>query len=103
LSSNNLIDSSWWNADILGQTILADPQRDEKFFQKDFAWVDWSWLPSWHGFTSMIVNNLDLIGVAGVPAKTNSPLIIDPNTVLAPAISVELLKAIAGRNPQVIE
>ncbi len=51
----------------------------------------------------MIVNNLHLVGVAGIPAKTNSPLIVDPNTVLTLAISAELLKAIAGWDPQVIE
>jgi len=47
----------------------------------------------------MIVNNLDLVGFASVPAKTNSPLIVDTNAVLTFAISVEFLKTIAGRNP----
>ena len=51
----------------------------------------------------MIVNNLDLVGVAGLPAKTNTPLIVDPNTVLALSISAELLKTITRRNAQVVQ
>jgi hypothetical protein len=103
LASNNLIDASWWNADILGQTILADPQGREILFQKNLAWMDWGWLTSWHECASMIVNNLDLVGVAGLPAKTNTPLIVDPNTVLALSISAEFFQTISRRDTQVVE
>jgi len=103
LSSNDLIDSSWRNADVLRQAVLADPERSEKLFQKNLTGVDWGWFSSWHVCASMIVNNLDLVGVAGRPAKTNSPLIVNPNTVLAIAISAKFLQTIAGGNAQVVE
>lgn len=51
----------------------------------------------------MVINNLDLVSVAGLPAKTHTRLIVDPNTVLAFSISAESLKSIAGWNTQVIE
>jgi hypothetical protein len=39
--SDNLIDSSRWNADVLCQAAWADPQGNEKFLPKNFAGVDW--------------------------------------------------------------
>jgi hypothetical protein len=51
----------------------------------------------------MVIQNFNFVGIAGVPAKTNSPLIVDPDAVLALPITVELLEAIARRNPQIIE
>src|SRR3982751_6798751 len=51
----------------------------------------------------MVVNDLDLIGVSILPAKADAPLIVHPNTVLASAISFELLEAIARRHPKVFE
>jgi hypothetical protein len=82
---------------------LADPQGSEKLFPKNLAGVDWGWFSSWHHCASMVINNLDFIGVTGLPAKTDTPLIIDPNTVLAFSFSAKLLQSIAGRNAQVIE
>lgn len=51
----------------------------------------------------MIVNNLDLEGIAVPPSKTDSPLVIDANTVLAGAIAFELLQAVAGRYAEIFE
>jgi len=82
---------------------LADPQGSEELFQENLARMDWGWFSSCHEGASMIVNNLDLAGVAGLPAKTNTPLIVDPNTVLALSISAEFFKTIARRNTQVVE
>jgi hypothetical protein len=51
----------------------------------------------------MVVNNLDLIGIRILPAEADAPLIVHTNTVLASAISFELLEAIARRHPKVLE
>ena len=51
----------------------------------------------------MIINNLDLEGIAVSPAKTDSPLVIDANTVLAGAVAFELLQAVAGWDPEIVE
>lgn len=51
----------------------------------------------------MIINNLDLEGIAVSPPKTDPPLVIDANTVLTGAIALELLQAIAGRDAEIVE
>jgi hypothetical protein len=51
----------------------------------------------------VIINDLDLESVASFPSKTDPPLVIDANTVLARAIAFELLQAIAGRDAEVFE
>jgi len=50
----------------------------------------------------MIIDKLHVV-CAVLPPKTDSPLVIDANAVLAGAIARELFQAIAGRDPQVLE
>ena len=51
----------------------------------------------------MVVDDPDIVRVSRSPAKTDPPLRIDPNTVLASSIALELFQAITGRQPQVVE
>ena len=51
----------------------------------------------------MIVDDLDLKGIAAVPAKADAPLVIDPNAVLACSLSRKPLEAIAGRHSKELE
>ncbi len=51
----------------------------------------------------MIVHDLDLIGVAVVPDKANAPLVVDADAVLTVAVARKSLKAITGRDSQVIQ
>jgi hypothetical protein len=51
----------------------------------------------------VVINDLDIVGVAFQPAKADAPLIIDPNTVLADSVSRELLKPVAGRHAQILQ
>lgn len=51
----------------------------------------------------MIVCNFDIVGVAIMPFKANSPLIVYPNTVLTFAVTMQWLESISRRNPQVLE
>jgi hypothetical protein len=51
----------------------------------------------------MIVNDLDLIGIAILPSKADAPLLVHANTVLAGAIAPELLQSIARRHAEVVE
>ena len=53
--------------------------------------------------SSVIVNNLDREGIAVSPPETDPPLIIDANTVLAGAIAFQLLQAVAGRDPEILQ
>lgn len=49
----------------------------------------------------MVVNDLNVVGIAILPAKADAPLIIDANTVLSGAIPVELFEPIARRGPEI--
>jgi len=44
----------------------------------------------------MIINNLNIVRIALKPPEANSPLIIDPDAVLAGAIAPQHLKTVAG-------
>jgi hypothetical protein len=51
----------------------------------------------------VVVDDLDILGIAVFEAKAQASLVIDANTVLPAAISVEGLEPIARRYAQIIE
>lgn len=51
----------------------------------------------------MIVDDLDVVGVAVDPAEADAPLVVDADAVLAGPVAAELLEAIARRDAQVLE
>jgi hypothetical protein len=50
----------------------------------------------------VIIYDLDVVSVPAPPAKANTPLIVNPNTVLTHTIAAELFQAIRRRNPKVV-
>jgi hypothetical protein len=53
--------------------------------------------------SSMIVYNLNIVGVTIAPSKADSPLVVNANTVLPLALACQLLKSISRRHPKVSE
>lgn len=51
----------------------------------------------------MVVHDLDIPCRAFVPFEAYPPLIVDTDTVLSAPIAVQSFKAIARRNPQIVE
>jgi hypothetical protein len=51
----------------------------------------------------VVVNNLDVMGVAVLPGKACAPLVIDPDTVLTGPPAFELLQPIARRDSQILQ
>jgi len=51
----------------------------------------------------MIIRNFYLKRIVSSPHKTDAILVIDADTVLAMSISPQLLQAVAGRMPQIIQ
>ncbi len=51
----------------------------------------------------MVVNYLDILGTFKRPHKTNSPLIIDADTVLPLAFSFKRFKLVAWRDTKIIK
>jgi hypothetical protein len=97
-----LIDAPGWYADILGQAILRHAQGLEEIGGEDLARMNWCDFALCHA-ASVIVDDLDVVGVAVLPAEADSPLVIDANAVLSGAVPLELFQAIARWNPKVVE
>jgi hypothetical protein len=51
----------------------------------------------------VVINYFDIKGVPIFPPETDTPLVIDSDTVLPCPIPLELLQAVAGRRTQIIE
>jgi hypothetical protein len=52
-------------------------------------------------FLLVIIDDLNVVGVAAGPAEADSPLVVDSDAVLAQSIAGELLQSIGGWNAQV--
>jgi hypothetical protein len=52
---------------------------------------------------SMVIHDFDVLGSAACPPKADSPLVVDPDAVLALAVAPQGFQSIARRDPQVIE
>jgi hypothetical protein len=104
---HDLIDPSRRHTDIPGQPVLRQAQRLEKIRREDFARMYGIQLSSGHATPSsdmlVIVDDLDLVGVAILPAKADAPLLVHTNTVLANSIAPELLQPITRRHAKVAE
>ena len=51
----------------------------------------------------MIIHNFDIVSAVVQPTKTYSELVVDPETVLAGAIALQLLQSISRRISKVFE
>src|SRR5258708_2498923 len=52
---------------------------------------------------SMIIDNLNVVGVSLFPSKADPVLIVDPDAVLARAVALERLQAVSGRDQKIGE
>src|ERR1043165_9070758 len=58
--------------------------------------------PGWgFGSRSVVVDDLDFVGMALSPDETDAPLIVDADRVLAAAASSQCFEAVGGRNPKI--
>jgi len=51
----------------------------------------------------VVINNFNIGGIAASPYKAHTPLVIDANTVLAYAVTLQSLKSVVWRYAQVIQ
>jgi hypothetical protein len=51
----------------------------------------------------VVIDDLNVVGVAPLPTKADAPLVIDPDTVLASSIALQQLQTVSRRDPQVLE
>lgn len=51
----------------------------------------------------MVVDNLNVRCMSIVPGKTDAPLVVHPNAILACAIATKRFQLITGRNPEIVQ
>lgn len=51
----------------------------------------------------MIIDNLNVVGIARVPPKADPPLSVDADAVLRQSVTFQLFQSVRGGNAQVIE
>jgi hypothetical protein len=51
----------------------------------------------------LVICDFHIKSIATAPGKTDSPLVIDPNTVLPFPVMFELFQAVAGRHTKIIQ
>jgi len=51
----------------------------------------------------VVVDDLDILGSSVGPSEADSPLLVDPDTVGAGAIALELLQPVSRRHSEIIE
>jgi hypothetical protein len=56
-----------------------------------------------HGFSSVVIHDLDIVGVVAPPTEADAPLVVDPDAVLALLIAAQSLKPVTGRYPQIVK
>ena len=74
-----------------------------KFFEEDFSRMNRGESVFCHGSVLVVINDLCVIDVAIAPFKTNAPLVVDANTVLACALSTQCFKSVARWREQIAQ
>jgi hypothetical protein len=95
----DFINTTSWDADIFGQSILAYIQWLEEFLRQYFSGVYWLHCFCGHGFLLMVVNYFNFKGVSVFPTKAYSPLFVNPDTVLALPVSCQLFQLVSWWYP----
>jgi len=49
----------------------------------------------------MVIRDLDLVGISGLPTKANAVLLIDPNAVLPPSLASQAFESVTRRDGQI--
>ena len=101
-SMHDLVDTSWRDADVLGQAILGQTERFQEILQEDFTRVDRVQLARCHE-ASVIINDLDFVRVTVGPPEADAPLVVDANAVLSGSVTLQFFQAVSRWDPQVVE
>ena len=87
-----------WNADVLGEPVLRQSGGFEELLEQHLARLD-GWELRRHDHLLVVVHDLDVVGVAGLPAEAEPPLAVDADGVLTLPVALESFESIAGRGP----
>lgn len=94
-------DAHGGNMNGFGKAVFADPQRNKKFFKKNFSRVNIR--QSIHNLSPLvIVANFNATGISFIPHKTNAPLAIDTDTPLSHSFFIKLFEVVGRRDSQIL-
>jgi len=51
----------------------------------------------------VVVHDLDLVRIAAMPPEADPPLVVDPDAVLACAITAQPFQAVSGRHAKIVQ
>jgi len=101
---NNVIHARRGDTNSLGQRVRGHTKRHEKFFPQDFTRVNWTHsIPGHAGSFSRVVEDFDVPRPVISPTETDSPLIIDADTVLPSPVAATFLQPVTRRHAQVVQ
>ena len=101
LPVDNLVNPARRDPEVSAELVLTDVHWLQEFLIQDFTGMyRWDLL---HFFTSMVVDDFNVICVVILPSETDSPLSVDANTVLSFPFAGQGLKLIGWRNSQVLD
>jgi len=83
----NIRDPRKRHAEVESHPIHAEAERLHEFLAQDFTWMDWFQFLG-HESLLVVIRDLDMAGIAFLPFKADSPLIVDSDAVLVFPISV---------------
>lgn len=99
---NDLVDSPWSDAHVLGQSILTQAHRDHELLEENFAGMNGSKLAI-HAVSSVVIDNLDLVRAGLAPGEADTPPVIDSDAPLPFPITREFLEPICRWDPEIFE
>jgi hypothetical protein len=96
LAANNLVDALERDLEVFGETDLRDSERDEELLEEDLSGMGGNSILGKHGATSLpvVVDDADIVRLAGAPPEHNAPLLVNPDAVEAPEVSSKRLESI---------
>src|SRR6266542_6079370 len=103
LTVHDLVDPAGRHAEVLRQTILSKAERLQKILVQHFARMHRTQPLHGHRLLLVVIDNLDFVRIAPLPSKTDPPLVVDANAVLAQSITRQLFEPVARRHTQVIQ
>lgn len=97
---NQLIEANIRDARAFGDCLLGEPHWFDELLQQKRAWgIERYVVIEFHG-ALMVVGDYNVACVAIVPAKTDTPLIVDADAVLMFSVATEGFQMITWRNSQ---
>ena len=83
--------------------ICTEVQRHHEIFAQNFSWMNRRQFFLFRHSDLVVVHDLNIVRVAAGPPETDSPPVIDTNTVLTGSVALQCLQSIAWWSSQITQ